>query len=102
MPKHLAKEPEHPTPPIQFTSRIWWINMGADCGVLHPMFVRLKCSFSGPLPQSSSMHDCQSHGVITILRAQAYRFLNEGRLAIIIAGIHSSHTIQCPDTKASI
>ena len=35
MPKHSAKEPEHPTPPVQFTSRIWWINMGADGGVPH-------------------------------------------------------------------
>ena len=45
MPKCLAKEPEHPTPPIQFTSRVWWINMGADGGVLHPMSVRLKFVF---------------------------------------------------------
>ena len=104
MPTHVnvAKEPEHPTPPVQFTRRIWWINMGADCGVLHPMSVRLKCSFSGPLPQSSSMHDCHPQGIVTILRAPVYRFLNNFKLAIIVAGIHSSHTIKCQDTKAGI
>ena len=99
MPTYLAKEPEHPTPPMQFTSRIWWINMGADGSVLHPMSVRLKFSFSGPRPQSSSMHDCHPQGIITIL---IDRFRNEFRLAIIIAGIHSSHTIKCPDVKAGI
>ena len=77
MPKHLAKEPEHPTPPIQFTSRIWWIQMGADGGVLHPTSARLRFLFSGPQPQLQFMHDCHPQGIITKSRAPNYIFLNE-------------------------
>ena len=33
MPKQIAKEPEHPTPPIHFTSRIWWTARTALLGL---------------------------------------------------------------------
>ena len=80
----------------------WLLNIGADGGVLLSMCVRLKCSLSGPPPQAQIMHDCQPQGIITILRAPIYKLLNKFRLAILIAGIHSSHTIKCPDMKAGI
>ena len=70
----------------------WWLNIGADGGVLLSMYVRLKCSFSGPPLQAQCMH----------VRTPDYKFLNQFRLAIMIAGIHSSHTITCPDMKAGI
>ena len=54
----------------------WWVNIGADGGILLSMSVRLKFSFSGPPPQSQFMHDCYLQGIITILRAPVHRFLN--------------------------
>ena len=80
----------------------WWLSIGADGGVLLSMSVRFKFSLSGPPPQAQCMHDCPPQGIITILRASGLGFLNKFRLAIIIAGIHSSHIIKCPDMKADI